>query len=69
MEIEHRIQCRWNSWRKLSGVLCDELNVMLKGSVQNSCTLSNVIQESAHESCRDGVVTLESREEIKLRMR
>ena len=34
VEINHRIQCGWNSWRKLSGVLCDKkMNVRLKGKV------------------------------------
>ena len=34
VEISHRIQCGWNAWRKLSGVLCDKkMNVRLKGKV------------------------------------
>ena len=34
VEISHRIQCGWNAWRKLSGVLCDrKMNVRLKRKV------------------------------------
>ena len=37
-EIIHRIQCGWNSWRKLSGVLSDrKISARLKRQgVQNS---------------------------------
>ena len=31
VEISHRIQCGWNAWRKLLGVLCDnKMNVLKK---------------------------------------
>ena len=34
LEVNHRIQCGWNSWRRLSGVLCDrKLSARLKGKV------------------------------------
>eukprot|EP00795_Rhopilema_esculentum_P014606 gene14606-5685_t len=33
VELDHRIQCGWNFWRKLPGVLCDKkMTVRLKGS-------------------------------------
>ncbi|XP_037782013.1 uncharacterized protein LOC119578514 [Penaeus monodon] len=36
-EIKHRIQCGWNNWRKVSGVICDKrVLVKLKGKVHKS---------------------------------
>ncbi|XP_037780211.1 uncharacterized protein LOC119576623 [Penaeus monodon] len=35
--IKHRIQCGWNNWRKVSGVICDKrVLVKLKGMVHKS---------------------------------
>ena len=34
VEINHRVQCGWNAWRKLTGVLCDKkISARLKGKV------------------------------------
>ncbi|XP_046986893.1 uncharacterized protein LOC124561545 [Schistocerca americana] len=36
-EIQHRINCGWNNWRKMSGVLCDKkVRIGLKGKVFKS---------------------------------
>ncbi|XP_063598209.1 uncharacterized protein LOC134774743 [Penaeus indicus] len=36
-EIKHRIQCGWNNWKKVSGVICDKrMPVKLKGKVHKS---------------------------------
>ncbi|XP_037779392.1 uncharacterized protein LOC119575931 [Penaeus monodon] len=36
-EIKHRIQCGWNNWRKVSGVVCDKrVPVKLNGKVHKS---------------------------------
>ncbi|XP_047004640.1 uncharacterized protein LOC124622894 [Schistocerca americana] len=36
-EIQHRINCGWNNWRKMSGVLCDKkVSIGLKGKVYKS---------------------------------
>lgn len=36
-EIAHRIQCGWNNWRKVSGVICDKrVPVKLKGKIHKS---------------------------------
>ena len=34
VEIKHRVQCGWNAWRKLSGILCDQrVSARIKGKV------------------------------------
>ena len=34
IELRHRIQCGWNSWCKLTGILCDRrVSVRLKGKI------------------------------------
>ena len=34
IEVRHRIQSGWNSWRKLTGILCDRrVSVRLKGKI------------------------------------
>ncbi|XP_047004825.1 uncharacterized protein LOC124623077 [Schistocerca americana] len=36
-EIQHRINCGWNNWGKMSGVLCDKkVSIGLKGKVYKS---------------------------------
>ena len=36
-EIDHRIQCGWNNWRRVSGVICDRrVPIRLKGKVHKS---------------------------------
>ena len=36
-EVNHRIQCGWNNWRKVSGVICDRrVPIRLKGKVHKT---------------------------------
>ena len=36
-EVNYRIQCGWNNWRKVSGVICDRrVPVKLKGKVHRA---------------------------------
>ena len=47
VEINHRIQFGWNSWRKLSGVLCDKkMNVTLKGKVYKTAVRPAMLYSS-----------------------
>ena len=47
VEINHQIQCGWNSWRKLSGVLCDKkMNVTLKGKVYKTAVRPAMLYSS-----------------------
>ena len=47
VKINHRIQCGWNSWRKLSGLLCDKkMNVRLKGKVYKTAVRHGMLYRS-----------------------
>ena len=35
-EVNNRIQCRWNKWRNMAGVLCDKgISPRVKGKIDN----------------------------------
>ena len=47
VEVNHRIQCGWNSWRRLSGVLCDKkINVRLKGKIYKTAVRPAMLYSS-----------------------
>ncbi|XP_063598632.1 uncharacterized protein LOC134775104 [Penaeus indicus] len=43
-EVNFRVQCGWNNWRKVSGVICDKrVPVRLKGKVHKAVVRSAFI--------------------------
>ncbi|XP_068208550.1 uncharacterized protein [Palaemon carinicauda] len=43
-EINNRIQCGWNNWRKVSGIICDrKVPIRLKGREHKAVTIKKII--------------------------
>ncbi|KAL7675235.1 hypothetical protein ACOME3_001498 [Neoechinorhynchus agilis] len=45
-EIGQRVQCRWNNWRKTTGILCDKRlsNKLKREDVQGSCATRHALR-------------------------